>query len=102
VAVNIVPTQAPLTAALDQLLDIDERFYEQSGFYNALYLSNLTVDEVTIVDGKATIWLSGSLQLGGVCDEPRIEAQLRQTALQFDTVDEVEIFVNGQPLEALL
>jgi hypothetical protein len=40
--------------------------------------------------------------VGGVCDEPRVRAQLEETALQFVTVDSVSIFVNGQPLAEAL
>jgi hypothetical protein len=38
------------------------------------------------------------LRLGGVCDEPRISAQLEQTALQFDALKNTAIFVNGESL----
>jgi spore germination protein GerM len=37
-----------------------------------------------------------------VCDEPRVRAQLRETALQYATVDRVSILVDGTPLEELL
>jgi hypothetical protein len=40
--------------------------------------------------------------LGGVCDSPRVQAQIEQTALQFSTVSEVEVFVNDTPLEEVL
>lgn len=40
--------------------------------------------------------------LGGVCDAPRLEAQIEQTALQFSTVNEVAVFVNDKPLEEVL
>jgi len=40
--------------------------------------------------------------VGGVCDEPRVQAQLRETALQFSTVDSVSIFINGIQLEDAL
>jgi hypothetical protein len=40
--------------------------------------------------------------LGGVCDNPRVEAQIEETALQFATVSEVAVFVNGKPLEEII
>jgi len=40
--------------------------------------------------------------LGGVCDAPRVEAQIEQTALQFSTVHEVAVFINDVPLEDVL
>jgi hypothetical protein len=57
---------------------------------------------VTIEQGKATIHLTGSIVLSGACDAPRVQAQIEQTALQFSTVSEVEVFVNDTPLEDVL
>jgi len=102
VEVPIEPTIAPLTAALNELLAIETREYGQSGLYNALYQSDLALEDVTIENREAVIRLSGSLTLGGVCDEPRVRAQLRETALQYATVDQVSIFVNGTSLDQLL
>ncbi|MFW6135432.1 MAG: GerMN domain-containing protein [Chloroflexota bacterium] len=102
VEVEIEPTQAPLTAALNRLLTIEGREYGEVELYNALYQSDLVLDSVTIDDGEAVIRLSGTLTLGGVCDEPRVRAQLRATALQYRTVDRVSIFIDGTPLDELL
>jgi hypothetical protein len=102
VEVEIEPTIAPLTAALKRLLSLGTREYGLSGFYNALYRSDLTVDDVDIENGEAIIRLSGQLTVGGVCDGPRIRAQLRETALQYGTVDQVSILINGTPLDDLL
>jgi hypothetical protein len=102
VEVEVEPTPAPLTAALEALLAIDEQHYGQSGLYNALYQSDLQVESVAIQDGTATIRLTGQLQLGGTCDNPRVKAQLTQIALQFSTVDEVDVFINDKPLDEVL
>lgn len=99
VEVEIESTVAPLTAALEQLLALDEEFYGESGLYNALYRSDLRVEDVRISGGEAIIRLTGEISVGGVCDEPRVEAQLRHTALQYDTIDRVEILINGQVLD---
>ncbi len=50
----------------------------------------------------ATIELTGSFSLAGECDNPRVLAQLRSTALQFSTVKEAVILVNGETLEDAL
>jgi hypothetical protein len=42
------------------------------------------------------------LRLGGVCDNPRLKAQLRRTVLQFPTVHSVTILINGVALRKLL
>jgi hypothetical protein len=102
VQVETPPTQQVLQAALEALLSIKDQFYGQSGLYNALYQSDLQVASVTIVAGKASVYLTGTLLMGGECDSPRVQAQLEQTVLQFPTVTEVAIFINGKPLADVL
>lgn len=100
--VTIPPTQGVLRAALEKLLSAKQQFYGESGYYNALYQSELAVESVRIEQGNAIIRLTGTLTLGGTCDAPRVEAQIEQTALQFSTVSTVTVFVNGVPLEEVL
>ena len=103
VTVEIRPTQGVLKAALEALLSVKNQYYGQSGLYNALYQSDLQVESVTIDDtGKASVYLTGNLTMGGECDTPRIQAQFEQTILQFPTVKEVIIFINGKPLSVVL
>ena len=100
--VTIPPTQGVLRAALEKLLSAKQQFYGESGYYNALYQSDLEVASVRIDQGNAIIHLTGTLTLGGTCDAPRVEAQIEQTALQFSTVSTVTVFVNDIPLEEAL
>jgi hypothetical protein len=102
VTVTIPRTQGVLRAALEKLLSAKQQFYGESGFYNALYQSDLQLKSVTIDQGKAIIHLTGTVMLGGVCDSPRFEAQIEQTALQFSTVSNVEVFINNIPLQDVL
>lgn len=102
VEVTFAPTVAPLTAALEELFAIDTRLYGQSGLYNPLYRSNLGVLGIDITNGVAEINLTGELQLGGACDNPRVEAMLTEVALQYDTIDSVIVRIDGVPLEELL
>lgn len=102
VTVTIPPTQGVLRAALEKLFSAKQQFYGESGYYNALYQSDLQVSTVTIEQGKAIIHLTGTVMLGGTCDAPRIEAQIEQTALQFSTVNDVAVFINGTPLAEVL
>jgi len=100
---RIIPvTNAVLRASLNELLSVREQVYGESGLYNALYQSTLKLDDVGIVGGNATIYLSGKVVLGGTCDSPRVDAQIKETALQFLTVKQVSIFVNKIPLEQML
>jgi hypothetical protein len=100
--VEIPYTQGVLKAAIERLMALKDQNYGQSGLYNALYQSDLRLDSVTIKDSTATVNLSGTLKLGGECDNPRVESQLTQTALQFSTVSQVSIFINGKPLKDAL
>jgi hypothetical protein len=102
VTVTIPRTQGVLRAALEKLLSAKQQFYGESGFYNALYQSDLRLQSVTIDQGTAIIHLTGTLMLGGVCDNPRVEAQIEQTAMQFSTVSDVNVFINDTPLEDVL
>ena len=103
VAVNrtLPYSTTPLTDAMKELLTIHDPFYGQSGLYNALTGSRLQVDSVALTGGVATIRLSGSVSIAGECDNPRFEAQLRHTALQFASVRTANIYVNGKGLGCL-
>jgi hypothetical protein len=92
---NIPATAAPLSAAIREQLSIHDQFYGMSGLFNALYQSNLSFVSATIVDGHATINLSGTIRVNGVCDMPRVASQFEETALQFSTVQSVTTNVNG-------
>ena len=91
-------TPGKITAALTLLFSLHDRFYGQSGLYNALYSSQLQVQRVEMQGGKAAVYLTGTLSLAGVCDDPRAEAQIAATAGQFPGVTGVLIFLNGGPL----
>jgi hypothetical protein len=100
---QITPTLGVLRAALNELLKLQGmQYYGESGLYNALYQSKLTVKDVAIVNGEAQIYLQGSLTLGGECDNPRVDEQLKAIALQFSTVKSVSIYINGTPLAKFL
>jgi hypothetical protein len=103
VEVAIEPTTAVLRAALNALFNLSgDMTYGQSGLYNALYLSDLQIESLDIVERQAILRLTGDLIYGGECDIPRIEAQLNALVLQFPTVDTVTIYVNDILLTELL
>ena len=102
VDVQVPQTVAVLRAALNALLAIKSSMYGQSGLYSALYQSDLEIENLYIQNGVAFIYLKGELLQGGTCDSPRIDEQLKATALQFSTVQDVKIFINDKPLEEVL
>ena len=58
--------------------------------------------QVTLSNGIAEIYLKGDFAISNVCDVPRIQGQLYETAKQFSDVREVKIFINAQSLGSYL
>lgn len=101
VAVNrtIEPTSAPLKAALDELLSMPEEQNEGGQQLGNFWKgSDLKVKRVSLKAGTASIWITGTLTVAGICDEPRITEQITATARQFPTVKRVKVYVNGVTL----
>lgn len=88
-----------LNEAFNNLLSIKDKTLPQSAFSNFLAGSKLKLVSAEIKDGKAIVKLSGQLSLAGECDDPRVKAQLQETAAQFDDVKSVEIYLNNKTLE---
>ncbi len=95
---TITATTTPLTAAL-QALFAEKEGTQPSAEYNFIARTNKTLkfDHATVANGTASIYLTGSLSgLAGVCDDPRAQIQIEETALQFTTVQKVQIYLNGK------
>lgn len=96
-------TEEYLDQAYSHILSDKNAYFGQSGFSNTLAASNLQYDRSEIgEDGTATVYLTGELSLAGVCDHPRIEGQLSQTALQFPEVKTVNVMINDKSLQSYL
>lgn len=92
-------------AALEALFAIKDSTYGESGLYNALDEAELTVDSVHLEDSQLDVALSGTLSSGGVCDDPRIVEQIKETAENNAGVDSaltVKVTINGKALEEQL
>lgn len=85
----------PLKAALAALLALKDDEVRVQGFHNAYSDSGLRLDGVTLVDGVATVKLSGQPRIGGTCDSPRMPRQIEETAKRFPTVRSVKILLDG-------
>ena len=86
---EVTQADANVTTALNALLTLDQG--NQGGFYNALGQSSLTIQKVT----EKSVYLEGALSMGGVCDAPRIEEQLKATVEQFPQMQGASIFINN-------
>ena len=100
---DIPPTTSPLTASMKELFTKKEVWpYTETISGNFISSQkNLFFDRATVVDGTANIYLTGYSSLGGVCDDPRIETQINETAKQFSSVKSVKIFLNDKEFNIL-
>lgn len=92
---NVTAAGTPLTAAVEELLALPREFEGLNNFWAG---EGLRVQSAAIGAGVATIRIRGTLPVAGVCDQPRIEEQIKATALQFRGVRSVRVFLNGQRL----
>ncbi len=93
---------ATILAALRELLTLNPAVLEEEGLHNALLGRPVWIQWVWVSAGTADIELGGSLGVFDECEAYRIDAQLRQVALQFPDVNAVNITVADQPLEPVL
>lgn len=92
----VATTSATLNAALTELFAINETEIAGLGNFMPKTKATLHYDHVTLANGLAKVYLTGSLSgLAGVCDDPRAKIQIEETALQFPTVQSVELYLNG-------
>ena len=90
----------PLRAAVEELLSVPREF--EGGLGNYWWGENLKVSSVSVSRGTATIRLTGNVYVAGICDVPRIEEQIKETARQFPGVRRVRVFVGGRPLSSVI
>jgi hypothetical protein len=90
----------PLRAAVGELLSIPHEY--DGHLLNYWWGKSLKVKSVTLRGGTATIQITGRINVAGVCDEPRIQEQINETARQFANVKRVKVFVNGRTLASAI
>lgn len=92
-------TDQHIAAALNALFAVAPEAYAGANLFNALELSTLAVDSVTLdADGLATIALSGDVMLSGVCADALFAEQIRFTAGTITGVTDTAVQINGVPL----
>ena len=97
---DVQSTSAPLKAALEELLSMPEESNESGRKLENFWKGGeLKLASVSVRKGTATIKISGTLPVAGICDEPRIIEQIEATAKQFKTVKKVKVTLNGTALK---
>lgn len=94
----IKKTTAPLTAVIRELLSTPQHPDGSPNLENFWKGRNLKVRSVSLRNGTATIQISGEVFVAGICDEPRIQSQIEETARQFPTVKKVKVFIGKRTL----
>lgn len=95
-------TLKDLRASLKRLMMLPVEPERSSHYYNALGRSRLRVTGLHMHGGVLHLSLDGHLVMGGMCDGPRIAAQLERTAGQGPATRRVCIDINGQSLHSVL
>lgn len=95
---TIKKTTAPLTAAIRELLSIPQHLAGSPNLENFWKGDKLSLKSVSVRNGTATIHISGEIFVAGICDEPRIQSQIEETARQFSNVKRVNVFIGKETL----
>ncbi|MGO1181429.1 MAG: GerMN domain-containing protein [Micrococcaceae bacterium] len=106
VQVNTVPLEAeePVDAALDFLLQDKQYRHGDPALTNSVLLSadSLTVQDYEVQGDTVEVNLSGSVVTRSACESYRIRAQLHATAAAAAGVENAQILVDGEDLDARL
>ena len=95
----LVPTEMPVVSKrLKSILSGLTAFEPPPGLHNPLWDKGLSlVDVYREDDGTVVVEFSGQPRFGGLCDTPRLKAQVEETLRLY--ADEFEIRLNGSAKE---
>jgi hypothetical protein len=100
---KVSPTGSPLKAAILELFADREPEKKETDLNLGNYWRGMRLKSVSIKRGTAIINLTGEApSVAGICDVPRIEGQIIETAKQFRAVKRVKVFINGKPMDELI
>lgn len=95
---DFIPMQVPQTSAV-LAATYNWLFSGPSSYNNYINVIasqyNLNFQNVNILNGIAKIYLTGSV-MGNHCADATFAAQIEQAALQYPTVNNIEVYLNGQ------
>ncbi len=110
-------TTEPLKAAYEELFSLEEVLVvDEVDYINPIYyhtkgrsisidsgddwtIDPLEFEKVIVENGLASVYLTGNYATVGTCEPPRTQAVLEFSATQFDTVDSVNIYLNGDKMQ---
>lgn len=92
---QVPETQAVLAATYNWLFSNPSSFDGGNYFNTVASQTNLDFQSVEIVNGVAKVYLTGFV-MGNHCADATFAAQIEQAALQYPTVNNIQVYVNGQ------
>lgn len=92
----------PVGSAIQTLLANHHRYVGQSGLLNALYQSTLAYRGHRMSGPTVLLYLTGTFRIGGVCDIPRVKAQLEYTAMKAAHASRAVVYVGTQTIDQAL
>lgn len=92
--VQVPATQSVLGAVYSQLFTTPYDISNSEDKNIIASHQNLNFDSVSIDNGIASVYLSGTV-MGNHCADEVFRHQIEQAAFQFDTVNEIQVFVNN-------
>ena len=95
---EITADRSVLEATIRKLLEIKS----ENDTRNYVKGPALLLYQVTIANKVADIYLKGDFDIKELCDIARIEAQLKETAKQFDDINQANFYINNETLEHYL
>lgn len=96
-------SESLLKDALTKLLNTEQTTtinYQQ--LYNSLGQSELSIERIEDDGVAVSVYLTGQISLGGVCDNPRLEQQLISSIKANTSTPQVNIFINDKPIQEVL
>lgn len=95
-------TSGTARAAIEALLAGPTYFEQKAGYFTSIN-DGVEIQDISIRDGTLSIDFNERLDesVGGSCRIQAIHAQIEETALQFDTVDDVAISIDGRTEDIL-
>lgn len=94
--------QPPVKSAVTELLNAKDGYTDANIQYNVFYQSNLELDEITESQETISVYITGELKLGGVCDNPRVKEQLTKTIEEYVKGKKINILINNIPVDEYL